>query len=905
MFFFSNIYNREKKDRMINYINQLNELLDDYLNNRENYRIDTELLEPLEPNPRDHEQLESVVTNFTSNQYVGKYETNERLLFFVYRIFRELIQRYRRRMRLPSQSIVFIYKGAILLRVIFKQYSNNLHPNVRNFIDKHYNNLFGISDLDFGIVLDETLENYEVVYEDMMYLSFYALRIIRDALRTEIDLLDYNNFNDQYKQKLLLDLRAKMNNLTANLRYICKLSHNNISNNQPCVINYSLENESQLQDLVINDTRVYAPVNIGPNVNPISGDFICSINKNIEYAVPGKNIRFALSRIKIPFSYYYSIRGSRDNADNNLGYVKGELIDIGITHRETSRIETESPHFTTYEIRNKKIMGYTLEYSIFELMHMVFLSNNTNGSITAQPKFEKRMKRLFAFLILQTLLTTNRVENIRNELIRYRNNETPIDFRNEILNMFFSELHVVSNEDETPREIRTMIYHQIKIFIKTLFLHMNENIHVPQANLSYREKYNLMRTTYHDIRSKYIKFESKTKFHDILIHLIEIFITTSNIGDTNVVKFTRSFDYLINIFRTNTPVDQIYKDYDSRTDQTYMTLRNGERKILYNYDEQFFAFMIISYLSEYFCFKTLYTNNQYNTHAMPRRNNYQMEYFGTNPRDTNRQIYRENVTGDIVSLLGNLFEELELVYRKAITKLIMTIATRFVETFDNIKNLMICVSDERINKYTRENEYDFIYHFWKRRICDYYADDHPDSMQIINECVIETLEFFSEQNGAMYATMAFGFFSWLHLEPQNVENRSMRFSNCISSSILEIYLLMRLFEHPRFVKQNIEIPERGYVHEFYPNTQRLLRRGVSHWGTSLLYQTAPGMRRNNHQFRNAYPNVYWYDILDKKNLFISLIFPGIDINKILARTHNRHVVQTFDNLMNALLAQFP
>lgn len=421
----------------------------------------------------EEEQLK-VLKGISTDFVVEHYLTNELLNKFlnvVIRLFNIYIKEYIKINNLQQHDIKFIYKGGNVYRMFILQYLDLIPGVYSRKILKKYKDIMKRSDADFQIMINPLLNNYDKIFEDIEYLGFNVLDLIKKYFI-------YNNekyflfprYKNSYKQEILQKLLNNLqkandeyynNHSTAfNYQFISIINGNDIFNNKyiPKSIEfikdkYNNNQITKLQKNTFNLTSNHSDILIDihnenhdnlnkgidifnlnsnkSNVFPLYN----SLNKTIEIKISETNItKFSLARLKLNF-----VAIVKFNNKYGLLNLPGEFIDVSIPHK-TSYEMLHSHDFTQildeYNFKDNvnnefSFESYNDKYYVENLEKMIYIDEMYPWNIN---KYTKRIKRYVLLLCLQTLKSNNSTQEL-NYMIKIRDslkinplNNIPIEF---------------------------------------------------------------------------------------------------------------------------------------------------------------------------------------------------------------------------------------------------------------------------------------------------------------------------------------------------------------------------------------------------------------------------------------------------------------------------------------------
>ena len=920
-------------------------------------------------------ELDNILTHFVVYEMMKNTKSLTDVLLLTNVVFVKALNEYRIKNAIGRNKLIFISKGGIITSTILRNFSLQLPEAVKRIYSLHYKELFSRSDLDFTISINKDLDNYEQIYKDLSELSYYLLDIIRTHIRQNIyDYFDYYKYNDEYKKYTLHNLRKGLNNsnyikTTPDIS-ICKLIYNKIYNEEPCAHDIIYENDTVHDRFIASDidgAKVFYPKYLGEqNFHKIKNDndFHISYNSSIEFSYADKFTKFNLVRIKIPFSVHTNnIKNELIENDDNKYY--GELIDVSISHKSSTNY-AENNDTDYYKIGDNVCTIYTISYQINELYFMLFLSSKYPWSIN---KYIKRLHRLFALSIVQNFnLKIHNQSYLRslniiiNNMLKLQTNADAIvtnyypitklppsnlftlliNYINIIIDSLNSEINDKQVELEMFAEFIAIVYEQLSIYNQLINEYDSTKKSpkfVPQltrqsSGIGGSRKIPNMIKYKPVIQIGGLYACSKHNSLYMLPQLIKNFINYSDINIYSNVSdlFIKSYKYLIDIYHTRTTIEQLFIDhngniiYDSKDDEYDVDMYN--RKITHTNDQlNIYGMIFFSFLLEYHLLLiTFSSGNDFNTESNLNNNNYKLQWLDNY---TMKRIYRDNSKKDIVYLLENfcktvnrlrlrflivLIYELEKSFHDIIPVDLLT--NKFNMTFNDIKKIMIPIDHNKIDKYVENDEYNYIFFNWKKRLVSYIQNQYTDPtgiknpalnidvenkselsnhiIGVINKSIINAVTQVTQQDDVYeeYIADPTGFFSWIHMIPRKTTNIGKKYGCCITSTYLEVYLLHQIHENPHNIKiglQNHTTPTiPGARHPYWKYTQDELGINVSHWTSAWSYKNKKGVDTLK-LFRNidSYDNngIYTYS-RDKKKFLSSLIYPIIDNANALISQNN-------------------
>ena len=155
-----------------------------------------------------------------------------------------------------------------------------------------------------------------------------------------------------------------------------------------------------------------------------------------------------------------------------------------------------------------------------------------------------------------------------------------------------------------------------------------------------------------------------------------------------------------------------------------------------------------------------------------------------------------------------------------------------------------------------------------------------------NDIIKDSIHFIMKQtetidSNDIYSPDGTGMFSNLFLNDLRFtsNNKKAYYGNCMSSSLFEIYLLLRIYEDGNSVGVRLESKNTNF-HSYWKITQLELRRNVSHYASiwnRIIYDERRGsFKKENMYFRhishNMYTTNYMFAINSKINTQMLTLF---------------------------------
>lgn len=487
------------------------------------------------------------------------------------------INEYIKQTKLMKDDVIFLYKGGGVLRMLALDYMKEQPERMTEIMNANFSKYFKRSDADFGIYINPKLDNYEKVYDDITNLSYLLLHRLTIEFQSKLEhYFNLYTLKDEIVIEKLKQYLRELNNSHPikdpeseyyNIKFFNVILNGYDTANGQIPKLPRLQDEKNMHnfnsdksgsgksDLGIDITTdkkhlsLYKiPYPTEDPANPLLStilngrnnmEFYTSVNRSLRLLQGDWYTRFNLVRTKVNFKAYYTRLGKLGLF--NLG---GELVDIAITHRDSSEVvhffEHLKDHVRTFKYvdpndstLNFSFQSYSLRYFLWDLEKMLFLQSKYPWN---DKKYAKRIYRSL-FLYAVNIIDNNqpleeKVRMLQNFLTFLRNwpnsnkaqlleqynalkireyrwrylfiNET---FTKKIGEFINSELDIHSTEvlefiDIISECIENIISitNQLTIFIQSEGSVKNR-IYTVEAFGGYRDKYLKYKTKYHKLKN--------------------------------------------------------------------------------------------------------------------------------------------------------------------------------------------------------------------------------------------------------------------------------------------------------------------------------------------------------------------------------------------------------------------
>lgn len=947
------------------FLNRIDDYKLDITDNKDNNNMNMIDIN-LHNNDNKYKEIDDILTDFVINEFMGGHTTMINIFKMVNKLMQFMILEYCRIKNIDNSKIVFISKGGMIISSKLFKYSKMLSPNARNAFNNTYKHFFKRSDLDFSIIIDNNIDNYEDIYNDMSILSYYILSLLRTYLRdSKYDYSDFNKYNNEYKRFILKNVRDKINRskfINANLHmHVCKVIYNGSFTEEPCARDFYNANKINVYDkFIINyngNNKIAFPKKVNPKlgdeykIEP-SSDYFISYNSLLDFKNYNDKIRtkFNLIRIKLPFIVYYnSTVDNKISLEDNIR--SGELVDIGISHRDSSHYIDINTDIDDITIVDQTCKTYSDKYQLKELELILF---ETFEYPWDDLKYEKRIARIFALTTINMTGSTmpdlhsklsyinktanalenelNKLDNIIHKNVKNKNVKINMEIIINIPNNPFYS--IIKNINKLHDIVNNIIDNDIVNDNLDLLINIQEYIKI--IHKYYNDTYNIIKyiidestgpniinferslSTFpmsggYKIQSGGYSMCSRLNHKYIIPSLINIFTNYNNIKPSSDVIdiFCSAYSHLVENYKRNDIIRQLFIDknnkiiFDSdavnyKFDLPYIKTPSGKQIVVRNNHLSITALSFLSFILGYNCALIVHDGIKWNTETNKNNNNIAIAWDDDNGGVVRKKrIYRDEVLKfNIIEHLEYFCSTLDRLYLRGITTLISLLHQtifndllpkdnghiidkknigHFILTIEDVKKRLVPLQNKKINKYIENDEYNYIYFNWKNRLIKfiYSRIRSVDNIHInnkipqnianndivlhnyirgtINDVIINMIKLVMSQDNTKYDEYGpdnGGFFTWLYLLPKESNNKHKKYGSCITSTYLEIYLLMRLYENPYNIACGLQNDKNDTKHDIWKLTQDTFGKTLSHWTTRWTTLDING-KSKIHIFRNV------------------------------------------------------
>lgn len=425
------------------------------------------------------------IKDFSTKFIVNEFFTSEKVLFnflqLVYQTMESKLDAFKEEHNLDDAAVLLMFKGGNVLRMVARQFIAMLPKEAQSILEQAYDGIYSRSDADFSVLIDPDRINnlnYEDTRDKLIKITYEALNEIREDFSEHPQrYFSFLGFMPQAKKVATLNnyfaklgddkaLLADPNNSNWYQAQIEKMQLLGYSVNRKLKCRYQGHYDYLYENDPLNKSNI-----IGTPLSKKPHFIANSINKTLKWAVvgqPEKIVRFDLLRSKVYFEYSY--------IKDNYPYRKpigGELIDVSFPHQDDFRLK----HFlanidkwvTTYQLRydktgrSFKLKAESIDGIAQDLYEVVFAQFDRPWH---DPKFEKRINRLFLLAVVNML--SSDLKN--NDIANY------ISLLNKDIVIPLSKIYELNNKEEA-NDLLTQSEHALNNMIKQYAqMHIVNNI---------------------------------------------------------------------------------------------------------------------------------------------------------------------------------------------------------------------------------------------------------------------------------------------------------------------------------------------------------------------------------------------------------------------------------------------
>ena len=118
------------------------------------------------------------MTNFITTEYLANDLTIAQFVRLVTDTFQKILNKYIILKNLPEDSIIFVYKGGNILRIISREFMRSIPHKCAELIVNTYYQYFKRSDADFSIYIDPSIEEkkYDEITKEITKITYKTIR---------------------------------------------------------------------------------------------------------------------------------------------------------------------------------------------------------------------------------------------------------------------------------------------------------------------------------------------------------------------------------------------------------------------------------------------------------------------------------------------------------------------------------------------------------------------------------------------------------------------------------------------------------------------------------------------------------------------------------------------------------
>jgi len=376
--------------------------------------------------------LKDVATDFVVEEFFKTESTLYSFMQLVYNTFDEALTIYRKRRNIKDDELFFLYKGGNVLRIVSQEFLLELPNNATRELNAFYAPFFKRSDADFSIYLHPSIENYDLIFEEINLISYLLQVHIRNKfLSNPTKYFDFTKYNDKFQQSIMKKYLVKFNGVEGFKFKNASLDNSNaigkidLYRPKPDLYIKFLKEKTEKDGIAIGGKS--------PIVNSNSY-LVISYNSALDFAAGDLESRrkFTLVRTKVNFSLL--------DKNNEMIDVGGELIDVSTPHKldETLKefFKDARSNISQYDLKygscELKFCSYSINSLIIDLETILFKQASypwLNG------KYVKRLNRLFYMYFVDIFIKIDNgklrlqiLEDLKNlVIIQYADYSTDIE----------------------------------------------------------------------------------------------------------------------------------------------------------------------------------------------------------------------------------------------------------------------------------------------------------------------------------------------------------------------------------------------------------------------------------------------------------------------------------------------
>ena len=255
------------------------------------------------------------------NEDILDYQDLYNFLYIISSTYIDVINDYIKKKKLKKDDILFVFKGGNIFKLIGEQFWNYLPGKAAEYIIENYKAYLKRSDIDFTIYINPKLEEFNLYFEELTYISYNTQVLIRNILTHNKSIcFTWFRYNKIFKQKILL-------------KWLEKLKTSKSINEDTNIIFYNNEfyNISLMDDKAKTSIKPYIKQKdkiteytdnkmnkIQYEIDSIDSNFMyTTINKALEFSIGDLNTKFNLVRTKINELPHYLVEAKYEPGNYN------------------------------------------------------------------------------------------------------------------------------------------------------------------------------------------------------------------------------------------------------------------------------------------------------------------------------------------------------------------------------------------------------------------------------------------------------------------------------------------------------------------------------------------------------------------------------------------------------------
>lgn len=363
-------------------------------------------------------EIKNVLTETVTNELFRTADNLYNFMSLVVESYRSNLEKYIIEKNLPQFSIIFIYKGGNVLRIIEREFYLELPNYASELLSSYYKKSFKRSDADFAIYVNPNLPNFDQIILDISDISFNTQVMIRNYILSSPDkYFEYVKYMLQYRMETLDISLRKIFNLNiffdqTNEKYFETKPLQLLFMDDRSSLEYDEKYEG-LGDKVIKFTDSTEKYIESKVISAPSSLYVIDNRALKFYQTRTRLVRFNLIRTKVVFNLLLDT-----NKKTVLVPLSGELLDVAIPLDDNLTMffnnlnKSVTDYFLSSNDRILHFQSYTLSFLIHDLEQMLILNDLIPWK---QSKWDKRLNRLFYMYYVQMYVSCKEISNSRKK----------------------------------------------------------------------------------------------------------------------------------------------------------------------------------------------------------------------------------------------------------------------------------------------------------------------------------------------------------------------------------------------------------------------------------------------------------------------------------------------------------